>query len=34
MPADAWATRHPELVHWLHRVEEELVAYEPPLNLW
>src|SRR5207302_6124291 len=29
MPADDWATRHPELVHWLHQAEDELVGYEP-----
>jgi len=29
MPADDWATRHPELVHWLHQTEDELVGYEP-----
>jgi hypothetical protein len=29
MPADDWATRHPELVHWLHQVEDELVGYVP-----
>jgi hypothetical protein len=29
MPSDDWATRHPELVHWLHRAEDELVGYEP-----
>jgi hypothetical protein len=29
MPSDDWATRHPELVHWLHQAEEELVGYAP-----
>ena len=29
MPADDWATRHPELVHWLHQAEDELVGYAP-----
>ena len=29
MPSDDWATRHPELVHWLHHAEDELVGYEP-----
>ena len=29
MPSDDWATRHPELVHWLHQAEDELVGYEP-----
>jgi hypothetical protein len=29
MPADDWATRHPELVHWLHHAEDELVGYAP-----
>ena len=29
MPADDWATRHPELVHWLHQAEDELVGYVP-----
>jgi hypothetical protein len=29
MPPDDWATRHPELVHWLHQAEEELVGYAP-----
>jgi len=29
MPSDNWATRHPELVHWLHQAEDELVGYEP-----
>ena len=29
MPADDWTTRHPELVHWLHHAENELVGYEP-----
>ena len=29
MPSDDWATRHPELVHWLHQAEDELVRYEP-----
>ena len=24
MPSDDWATRHPELVHWLQRAEESL----------
>jgi hypothetical protein len=29
MPSDDWATRHPELVHWLHQAEDELVGYAP-----
>src|SRR5499427_11009123 len=29
MLSDDWATRHPELVHWLHQAEDELVGYEP-----
>ena len=29
MPPDDWATRHPELVHWLHQAEDELVGYAP-----
>jgi hypothetical protein len=29
MPPDDWATHHPELVHWLHRAEDELVGYTP-----
>ena len=29
MPSDDWTTRHPELVHWLHHAEDELVGYEP-----
>jgi len=29
MPSDGWATRHPELVHWLHQAEDELVGYAP-----
>ena len=29
MPSDDWATRHPELVHWLHQAEDELVDYVP-----
>ncbi len=29
MPSDDWATRHPELVHWLHQAEDELVGYVP-----
>ena len=29
MPFDDWATRHPELVHWLHQAEDELVGYTP-----
>ena len=29
MPPDDWATRHPELVHWLHQAEDELVGYVP-----
>jgi hypothetical protein len=29
MPSDDWTTRHPELVHWLHQAEDELVGYEP-----
>jgi hypothetical protein len=29
MPSDDWATRHPELVPWLHHAEDELVGYEP-----
>jgi len=29
MPADDWATRSPELVHWLPHAEDELVAYAP-----
>jgi hypothetical protein len=29
MPSDDWATRHPELVHWLHQEEDELVGYAP-----
>ena len=27
MPSNDWATRHPELVHWLHQAEDELVGY-------
>jgi len=29
MPSDDWAIRHPELVHWLHQAEDELVGYAP-----
>ena len=29
MPLDDWATRHPELVHWLHQAKDELVGYTP-----
>jgi hypothetical protein len=29
MPSDDWATRHPELAHWLHQAEDELVGYAP-----
>jgi hypothetical protein len=29
MPSDDWATRHPELVHWLQHAEDELVGYTP-----
>ena len=29
MPPDDWATRHPELVHWLQHAEDELVGYAP-----
>ena len=29
MPPDDWATRHPELVHWLQQAEDELVGYVP-----
>jgi len=29
MPSDDWAIRHPELVHWLHQAEDELVGYTP-----
>ena len=29
MPSNDWATRHPELVHWLHQAEDELVGYVP-----
>src|SRR5437870_11715004 len=29
MPSDDWATRHPELVHWLHQADDELVGYAP-----
>ena len=29
MPPDDWATRHPELVHWLQHPEDELVGYAP-----
>ena len=29
MPPDDWATRHPELVHWLQQAEDELVGYAP-----
>jgi hypothetical protein len=29
MPSDDWATRHPELVHWLHQAGDELVGYAP-----
>ena len=29
MPPDDWATRHPELVHWLQHDEDELVGYAP-----
>ena len=29
MPSDDWATRHPELMHWLHQAEDELGGYAP-----
>jgi hypothetical protein len=29
MPPDDWATRHPELAHWLQQAEDELVGYAP-----
>ena len=29
MPPDEWATRHPELVHWLQQAEDELGGYAP-----
>jgi hypothetical protein len=29
MPSNDWAARHPELVHWLHQAEDELVGYAP-----
>jgi hypothetical protein len=29
MSPDDWVTRHPELMHWLHQAEDELVGYAP-----
>ncbi len=29
MRSDYWATRHPELAHWLHQAEDALVGYAP-----
>jgi hypothetical protein len=29
MPSNDWATRHPEIVHWLHQAEDELGGYAP-----
>jgi len=29
MHPDDWATRHPELMHWLQQTEDELVGYVP-----
>ena len=29
MPSNDWATRHPELVHWLHQAKDERWAIHP-----